>query len=229
MSKIAYLSERDLVNYSNLKDLEVLETDEDVATLLDVFEETVKEVSYKNLVKVVKDSENYYYFVVGSGVGGFDLFSFINSHFNSPMRVSCVNARLAFPSELSRGIYDDSTSGYDEDDEPATSYLDEEDSLLNRGVNRLYYKKTNTYIDIPNSGLHIGRSVKRADFIIRGNNNIGRVHCKVYVANDGRLMVHDFSSLNGTFVNGIRVNSKNDVVLKDGDLLVLANEEFKIL
>ena len=47
MSKIAYLLEKDLDRYIGLQEVTSLNTISDVATLVEVFEETVKEVSYK--------------------------------------------------------------------------------------------------------------------------------------------------------------------------------------
>ena len=72
-------------------------------------------------------------------------------------------------------------------------------------------------------------SVKKVDYLIRNNGSIGRVHCNVYINNDGHLMIHDFDSLNGTFVNGKKINSSNDVRLVEGDVFVLADEEFRII
>ena len=51
----------------------------------------------------------------------------------------------------------------------------------------------------------------------------------MYINNDGHLMIHDFDSLNGTFVNGKKINSSNDVRLVEGDVFVLADEEFRII
>lgn len=230
MSKIAYLLEKDLDRYIGLQEVTSLNTVSDVATLVEVFEETVKEVSYKRVKMIVMDSENYFYVVVGDSEYEFDLFEFVNRKFNSDAVLSSVNVRYLFPKRLSRGIYDDSSVDEVDDDDIATSYLDEDDLDISGNVEyNLYHVNTGVTLKVEDKGVLIGRSVKKVDYLIRNNGSIGRVHCNVYINNDGHLMIHDFDSLNGTFVNGKKINSSNDVRLVEGDVFVLADEEFRII
>lgn len=230
MSKIAYLLEKDLDRYIGLQEVTSLNTVFDVATLVEVFEETVKEVSYKRVKMIVMDSENYFYVVVGDSEYEFDLFEFVNRKFNSDAVLSSVNVRYLFPKRLSRGIYDDSSVDEVDDDDIATSYLDEDDLDISGNVEyNLYHVNTGVTLKVEDKGVLIGRSVKKVDYLIRNNGSIGRVHCNVYINNDGHLMIHDFDSLNGTFVNGKKINSSNDVRLVEGDVFVLADEEFRII
>lgn len=230
MSKIAYLLEKDLDRYIGLQEVTSLNTVSDVATLVEVFEETVKEVSYKRVKMIVMDSENYFYVVVGDSEYEFDLFEFVNRKFNSDAVLSSVNVRYLFPKRLSRGIYDDSSVDEVNDDDIATSYLDEDDLDISGNVEyNLYHVNTGVTLKVEDKGVLIGRSVKKVDYLIRNNGSIGRVHCNVYINNDGHLMIHDFDSLNGTFVNGKKINSSNDVRLVEGDVFVLADEEFRII
>lgn len=230
MSKIAYLLEKDLDRYIGLQEVTSLNTISDVATLVEVFEETVKEVSYKRVKMIVMDSENYFYVVVGDSEYEFDLFEFVNRKFNSDAVLSSVNVRYLFPKRLSRGIYDDSSVYEVDDDDIATSYLDEDDLDISGNVEyNLYHVNTGVTLKVEDKGVLIGRSVKKVDYLIRNNGSIGRVHCNVYINNDGHLMIHDFDSLNGTFVNGKKINSSNDVRLVEGDVFVLADEEFRII
>lgn len=227
MSKVAYLPERDIDKYVGLQEVTVLESVSDVATLLEVFEETVKDVALNKIKSVVKDSENYFYIVVSDSKYDFDLFDFICRTFNEEISISSVNARYLFPKRLSRGIYEGIVEEDDED--IATSYLDEEDLGISSEVEyELYYPRTGVTLKVGSKGVIIGRSPKKVDFLIRGNNNIGRVHCNLYV-NKGNLMVHDFDSLNGTFVNNSKVHSTEDVKLVEGDILILADEEFRVI
>lgn len=230
MSKIAYLLEKDLDRYIGLQEVTSLNTVSDVATLVEVFEETVKEVSYKRVKMIVMDSENYFYVVVGDSEYEFDLFEFVNRKFSSDAVLSSVNVRYLFPKGLSRGIYDDSSVDEVDDDDIATSYLDEDDLDISGNVEyNLYHVNTGVTLKVEDKGVLIGRSVKKVDYLIRNNGSIGRVHCNVYINNDGHLMIHDFDSLNGTFVNGKKINSSNDVRLVEGDVFVLADEEFRII
>ena len=230
MSKIAYLLEKDLDRYIGLQEVTSLNTISDVATLVEVFEETVKEVSYKRVKMIVMDSENYFYVVVGDSEYEFDLFEFVNRKFNSDAVLSSVNVRYLFPKRLSRGIYDDSSVDEVDDDDIATSYLDEDDLDISGNVEyNLYHVNNGVTLKVEDKGVLIGRSVKKVDYLIRNNGSIGRVHCNVYINNDGHLMIHDFDSLNGTFVNGKKINSSNDVRLVEGDVFVLADEEYRII
>lgn len=228
MSKVAYLPERDIDKYVGLEEVTALESVSDVATLIEVFEETVRDVALNKIKSVVRDSENYFYMVISDSEYEFDLFDFICRTFNNEISISSINARYLFPSRLSRGIYEGVVDEEDDDD-VATSYLDEDDLDLPSEVEyELYYAKTGVTLKVGSKGVIIGRSPKKVDFLIRGNNNIGRVHCNLYV-NKGSLMVHDFDSLNGTFVNNSKVHSSEDVKLVEGDILILADEEFRVI
>lgn len=227
MSKIAYLLEKDLDRYTGLQEVTSLNTVSDVATLIEVFEETIKDISYRRIKSVIKDSEDYYYIVVGEEDSDFDLFSFIGKVFDSDIKITSINARYVFPHRLSRGIYDGDIE--EEDDDVATAYLDEGELDIDKEVEyELYYAKTGVTVKVGSKGLIIGRSPKKVDFLIRGNGNIGRVHCNLYIRN-GVLMVHDFDSLNGTFVNSVKVHSSDDAKLVEGDMLILADEEFRVI
>lgn len=227
MSKISYLFERDLDNYVGLQRVSVLDTVSDVATLIEVFENTVKDINYKRIKYVVRDFENYFYLVVSDKDENFDFFSFVSECFDSDIKISSINARYLFPSRQSRGIYDSDV----EDEEGATSYLDEEELgfYSENPVYELYQQSTGITLKIDNKGMIIGRSPKKVDYLIKDNGSIGRVHCNVYVNNSGKLMIHDYDSLNGTFVNNKRVHSSADVEVHEGDIITLANEEFRVI
>lgn len=231
MSKVAYLKEDMLGNFSGLEFVKELYTVEDVATILDVYEETIKSNNYKNIKGFVKDDENYFYAVVSSYKEDFDLFDFINKNFDSDVVLSCINAKYIYPKRLSRGIYEGGINGLDiQEDDVATSFLDEgELDLPNIDEFTLFYKKTGTEIKVTSKGVIIGRSPSKVDFLISGNTKVGRTHCNVYIRKDGSLMVHDFGSVNGTFVNNVRVSNEVDVKLVSGDILVLADEEFRVI
>lgn len=227
-----YVKASDIGRFPELQEVGVLNSVEDVATLLDTFINVRKKYSYKSITGVLKDAQGFYYFVVG-GNDFFDLYSFINSKFGEDIEVSCVNAKYLFPRRLSRGIKKglecvgqvNSYSEDDEDDIP-TGYLD---GGLD-GSDTIYSilrKSDGMKTTIPAGGIIMGRSSSKANYVIKGNTNVGRVHCNLYIEN-GVLKVHDFNSLNGTFVNNRRVQGV-DVVVNVGDKLTLADEEFEIV
>lgn len=74
----------------------------------------------------------------------------------------------------------------------------------------------------------IGRSKKSADGIISENKMVGREHCKV-TWNGRTYTVTDLNSSNGTCVNKIRLQPMKEVEITNGDVLRLANLDFKVV
>lgn len=72
----------------------------------------------------------------------------------------------------------------------------------------------------------IGKYEKMADFVIPNNTAISRQHCKVYLGSE--LYVEDLNSLNGTFVNGRRLESGVRTILKPNDILKVADFELLV-
>ena len=89
----------------------------------------------------------------------------------------------------------------------------------------LLFPKTGDRLKIDYMGVVIGRSSKTASYVIRGNDLVSRPHCKVYKEN-GKYYVHDCTSKNGTFVDGVQVMPDKDVEIKSGSILLVANERF---
>ena len=73
----------------------------------------------------------------------------------------------------------------------------------------------------------IGRKRGAVDAVISFNNMIGRVHCKINF-NAGKFTVTDLQSTNGTYINGVRLQPSLAHMLKDGDVLRLANSDFLV-
>jgi hypothetical protein len=66
-----------------------------------------------------------------------------------------------------------------------------------------------------------------ADIIIEGNESISRVHARVSLNGDD-FVVEDLNATNGTQVNGMPVQPGMMVLLSDGDVLRLSDEDFDI-
>lgn len=76
----------------------------------------------------------------------------------------------------------------------------------------------------------IGRSIKHADGIIRDNMMVGRKHCRVNLHREKwECEVEDLNSSNGTYVNNIRVPSGGRAIIRNDDVLRLANIDFKVV
>lgn len=69
----------------------------------------------------------------------------------------------------------------------------------------------------------IGRSSKN-NFII-DDMYVSRTHCSLLVHSDGRVEVFDTASINGTFVNGVRVKQ---ALLKSGDEITIGETSIVI-
>lgn len=72
----------------------------------------------------------------------------------------------------------------------------------------------------------VGRG-SAADVRVSGDLGVSRVHVCLDVV-DGRVMVTDQNSANGTWINGARLNPGEQRPLEDGDTLCLAREEFTL-
>ena len=70
----------------------------------------------------------------------------------------------------------------------------------------------------------IGRLADHVDYAIQ-NNSVGKLHAQVLCRN-GTCYIKDLNSVNGTFINGNRIDSNKEYELKDNDRVLLANSEF---
>lgn len=73
----------------------------------------------------------------------------------------------------------------------------------------------------------IGRKMSIVDGVIDFNKMIGRVHCKINKTGMG-FTITDLNSANGTYVNQKRLVSNQEMLIQDGDVIRLANSDFKV-
>lgn len=83
-------------------------------------------------------------------------------------------------------------------------------------------------IEITKNDFVIGKSVNYADGIISFNKMISRQHCKVTKIKN-QYYISDLNSANGTYVNNIRLGQLEQRLLKNGDIIRLANSDFKVV
>ena len=74
----------------------------------------------------------------------------------------------------------------------------------------------------------LGKSGGRADCVITGSSAISRAHCELNVTPAGALTVKDLKSLNGTFVNGMRLDPGVETPVEPGSTLKLADVAFSV-
>lgn len=208
-----------------------LDSAEDVATMIEVFELFLESNSSDYISDVVCDSNKNYLFVISDiPVNSFDFYDFLNCNYSGSVEINCVNAKLLFPRSRSRGIFNEDLLEEDSEEEEATGYMDEDEleDIVSGDVLKLFYPKLGVELSITREGLILGRSSKQSDYVIHGNGNVSRKHCRVYRSGNA-YFVHNFEPANGTFVDGIRVPFNQDRELSEGSILLLADEEFKII
>jgi predicted component of type VI protein secretion system len=84
--------------------------------------------------------------------------------------------------------------------------------------------------EITNDNFKIGKKTTGGvDGVVSFNSAISRIHCLIkYIHDDNCHYVEDLGSLNGTFVNGIKINQGEPEPLRVGDKLMLANLSFDV-
>lgn len=73
----------------------------------------------------------------------------------------------------------------------------------------------------------IGRKASGVDGVIDFNKMIGRIHCKITKSNS-EYTITDLNSANGTYVNQKRLLPNQATAIHDGDVIRLANSEFRV-
>lgn len=116
-------------------------------------------------------------------------------------------------------------------DAGATTVLNQgasETTILTQKVNggTLVRKRDGSKIEINADGFTIGRERAKVTYCISDNTSISRVHVKFSVRN-GTTYIQDQKAANGTFVNGNKLTPMQDLALKSGDKVTLADEEFE--
>lgn len=87
-----------------------------------------------------------------------------------------------------------------------------------------------TYIEITvtKDNFVIGKNADIVDGVINFNKMISRIHCKIVNDND-RYGIVDLKSANGTYVNKVRLVPKQLYPIRDGDIIRLANSDFRVI
>lgn len=74
----------------------------------------------------------------------------------------------------------------------------------------------------------IGKKPELVDIVIDFNKMISRKHCAI-TNNNGTYYISDEGSVNGTYVNGIKVAMNNQLPIKKGDIIRLADSNFQLV
>lgn len=82
-------------------------------------------------------------------------------------------------------------------------------------------------IPVTKNGFTIGKKAELVDFVVDFNKAISRSHCKI-TQEEGRYVITDLHSANGTFVNRVRLQPEMPHPIQPGDIVRLANIDFKV-
>lgn len=100
-----------------------------------------------------------------------------------------------------------------------------ETSVLNQNCGSLLRTKTGETVRINAASFVIGKEQSKCNYCIRDNTAVSRAHAKITSSN-GVAYITDMRTTNGSFVNGVRLNPMQETQLQDGDIILLADEEF---
>lgn len=118
------------------------------------------------------------------------------------------------------------------DDIGATVKMVEYTGQKNTFENRKYIaylkrNKNNSYAMIDREKFIIGKNKDTVNYLISDNKTISRVHAGIQWV-DEQYLLYDMGSVNGTYVNNIKLIDK-PVKLNNGDIILLSNEYFQFL
>lgn len=108
------------------------------------------------------------------------------------------------------------------DEGEETTVLLEEEFRIDASLRRV---STEEIFQINKKVSVVGKSVVETDIVIRDNKTVSRKHCIISVE-DGEYYLEDNNSKNGTYLEDVKVQPGEKVILQDGCKLRLSNEEF---
>ena len=90
----------------------------------------------------------------------------------------------------------------------------------------LVRSKNGERVTINKQMFRIGKERRRVDYCISDNTNVSRLHADILYKN-GAFYILDNNTTNGTTVNGSSLAGGQEHMLKNGDVIKLADEEFR--
>lgn len=102
-----------------------------------------------------------------------------------------------------------------------------ETTVLNSNINygTLTRVKTGERIKINSDNFVIGKELSKVNYCVSDNTSISRTHVR-FTNKGGVTYVTDLKTTNGTFLNGVKLQSNQETALNNGDKLSLSDEEF---
>jgi len=100
-------------------------------------------------------------------------------------------------------------------------------SSCKAGIPILRSRKPEEYADIviEKREFLVGRLADQVDCVL-SNNAIGKVHAQI-VNQDNSYYIMDLNSINGTFINDVRIDSNKECEINENDCIMFANSEYE--
>ncbi len=86
--------------------------------------------------------------------------------------------------------------------------------------------KNSERVAINKQVFRVGKERRRVDYCIADNTNVSRVHADILYKENAFYLVDD-NTTNGTTINGISLVGGREYILKNGDVIKMADEEFR--
>lgn len=87
---------------------------------------------------------------------------------------------------------------------------------------------TRVEIAVTKDDFVIGKNAEAVDGVVSFNIMISRIHCRI-TNDNGRYMISDLKSANGTYVNRVRLVPNQPHPIQNGDIIRLANSDFQVV
>jgi hypothetical protein len=236
---VGYVNVGELNRYTNLKPVTTLSSNQDVATVIDTYQQVISIMSRRidHIQDIYCDQSFpcHYYLVFDKYTHPeFDLWDWLNSRYTEDVCITSANAGFLFPNfppgMLSRGVV-----------EPPT-----DDVVAMTGPSGFGGTKPHGFVDSTNGNtvqinqnftesmpFIVGRSKKNTNYALNAlseanKTNIGRTHCKFFYKG-ADLYVEDLNSRNTTQLNGFAIAPGRPTVVNIGDNITIVDVVLRIV
>lgn len=100
----------------------------------------------------------------------------------------------------------------------------EPEPVKSYGTLRFVFKDGREAKEISEASFKVGRTGDKADIVITDDKDVGRHHANFYIDHEnGKVAIQDAGSINGTYINGKRLDPYNPCELNNGDTVHFAD------
>lgn len=135
-----------------------------------------------------------------------------------------VNAKSEKLAQLEGFAPSSKSINFNEEDTTVLSAIAEETPVASNTIYaHLMIKNSDKRIDVTKETFVLGKSDQKADYAIESK-SVSRAHLSI-IHRNGQFFAMDMSSLNGSYVNDVKLNPQEEVAIKNEDVIKLADVE----